>query len=392
LSPRETLHVQNDGRYKWMDLAGQRRPRVTHVVPALFGSEGLIGGGERYPLELARAMAARVPTRLLTFGARPRRERIGDLEIEVIRNWIPRGRFTVDPINPAMIARLRDADIIHYHQTHTMMSSLALLYARSAGTPIYTTNLGGGGIALHHLLDVSRWYDGHLHCSEFSRVAFQQNDLPTARVILGGVDHDTFAPHPAVERTGEVLFVGRLLPHKGINYLIDAVDGQTPLTVIGRRWWRRQEEFYALLQTLSDGKRVTFLERCDDAALVDAYRRALCVVLPSVYTTVFGEHYSVPELLGQTLLEGMACGTPAICTAVGGMPEVVEDGVTGFVVPPNDPTALAAKIAWLQQHPDEAAEMGRAARRRVLERFSWRQVVDCCLDAYGIRHTAPPLP
>ncbi len=374
-----------------MDPADHRRSRVTHVVPALFGPQGLIGGGERYPLELARAMASRVPTRLLTFGAKPRRERIGDLEIEVIRNWIPHGRFTVDPINPAMIARLRDADVIHYHQTNTMMSSLALLYARSAGTPIYTTNLGGGGIALHHLVDVTRWYAGHLHCSEFSRVAFRQNDLPTARVILGGVDHHTFAPDPAIERTGEVLFVGRLLPHKGINYLIEAVDRDTPLALIGRRWWRRQEAFHALLRTLSEGKRVRFLERCDDAALVEAYRRALCVVLPSVNTTVFGERYAVPELLGQTLLEGMACGTPAICTAVGGMPEVVEDGVTGFVVPPNDPAALAEKIVWLQQHPREAAEMGRAARRRVLDRFSWQRVVDRCLDAYGIQGGAAPL-
>ena len=53
----------------------------------------------------------------------------------------------------------------------------------------------------------------------------------------------------------------------------------------------------------------------------------------------------MPELLGQTLIEGMACGTPAICTDVASMPEVVEDGVTGFVVPPNDPAYLGAKLA-----------------------------------------------
>jgi glycosyltransferase involved in cell wall biosynthesis len=361
-----------------------QRPRVLHVVPALFGADGLIGGGERYALELSRAMAARVPTTLLSFGATAGRRRIGALDVEIIRNWLPGGRFTVDPVNLGMLRRLAEADVIHYHQTNTMMSSVALLYARATRTPIYTTNLGGGGIALHHLIDVSHWYAGHLHCSEFSRNAFGQRTLASARVILGGVDYEKFAPDSTVERTGEALFVGRLLPHKGINYLIEAVDANTQLTLIGRRWWRRQERFYQLLQTLAAGKRVAFLEQCDDGDLIAAYRRALCVVLPSVPTTVFGERYTVPELLGQTLLEGMACGTPAICTNVGGMPEVVEDGITGFVVPPNDPAALGEKIAWLQRHPAEASEMGRAARRRVVEHFSWQRVVDRCFDAYGV--------
>src|SRR5262249_799524 len=155
------------------------------------------------------------------------------------------------------------------------------------------------------------------------------------------------------------------------------------VSVIGRRWWKDDSRFQALLERLAEGKRVTFNDRCDDAGLVQAYRRALCVVLPSVYVTVFGERYRVPELLGQTLLEGMACGRPAICTAVGGMPEVVEDGVPGFVVPPNDPVALRDRIDWLSRHPAEAVAMGREARRRVVERFSWPQVVERCLAAYA---------
>ena len=91
------------------------------------------------------------------------------------------------------------------------------------------------------------------------------------------------------------------------------------------------------------------------------YRRALCVVLPSVYRTPAGET-KVPELLGQTLLEGMACGAAAICTDVASMPEVVEDGVTGFVVPPNDPAAIGERLAWLARHRERAAVMGAAGR------------------------------
>jgi glycosyltransferase involved in cell wall biosynthesis len=105
-------------------------------------------------------------------------------------------------------------------------------------------------------------------------------------------------------------------------------------------------------------------------------------VLPSVYRTVYGDELITPELLGQTLLEGMACGLPAICTDVGPMPEVVSDGVTGFVVPPNDAAALREKLAWLGEHPREAAEMGRKGRQRVEERFTWPQVVGRCLEVY----------
>jgi alpha-maltose-1-phosphate synthase len=70
----------------------------------------------------------------------------------------------------------------------------------------------------------------------------------------------------------------------------------------------------------------------------------LCIVLPSVHTTIYGEYHPIPELLGRTLLEGMACGARAICTNVTSMPEIVEDGVTGFVVPPNDSGALRDRI------------------------------------------------
>src|SRR5262249_50405785 len=150
-----------------------------------------------------------------------------------------------------------------------------------------------------------------------------------AHVIYGGVDTEKFSPAECVERDGTVLFVGRLLPHKGIDDLIKGLPASMRLNVIGRPYDRR---YYEDLLKLADGKQVNFLTTCNDDQLVEAYRRALCVVLPSVYKTMYGEQTSVPELLGQTLLEGMACATPAICTNVASMPEVVTDQVSGFVV------------------------------------------------------------
>jgi glycosyltransferase involved in cell wall biosynthesis len=358
--------------------------RVVHVAPAAFGPHGFTGGGERYVFELARAMASRLPTSLVTFGRAAERYRVGDLDGEVLRNWFPWRRLLAEPINLALIQRLKNADIIHCHQPRTAMSTLALAVARARGIPIFATNLGAGGLRLHDFIDLRHRYAGHLHVSEFSRRAYGHESLASARVIWGGVDTDRFCPDESVRPTDEVLFVGRLVPHKGANYLIEAVGHDVPLRIIGQRWWKTQDApYYGLLRRLMEGRRVTLDESCDDGGLVDAYRRALCIVLPSVYVTAFGERYKVPELLGQTLLEGMACGRPAICTDVGGMPEVVRDGVTGFVVPPNDPQALRDRIDWLRSHPAEAESMGRAARADVTARFSWSAVVDRCLEAYA---------
>jgi glycosyltransferase involved in cell wall biosynthesis len=143
--------------------------------------------------------------------------------------------------------------------------------------------------------------------------------------------------------------------------------------------------YLAALRRIASGKRVTFIHDCSDDALIELYRRALCVVLPSVYRTMYGNETRVPELLGQTLLEGMACGAPVICTNVASMPEIVEHGLNGFIVPPNDAVALGEKIRWLIANPERAPEMGSAGRRRVLEKFTWPQVVERCLEAYLAR-------
>ena len=201
-------------------------------------------------------------------------------------------------------------------------------------------------------------------------------------MIYGGVDTAKFSPSDQVQKDGSVLFVGRLLPHKGIDDLIKAVPPDMPLEIIGRP---TDERYFQDLNALADGKQVAFRTACSDQQIIEAYRRASCIVLPSVYQTMYGDKTNVPELLGQTLLEGMACETPAICTDVASMPEVVEDQITGFVVPPNRPDALREKLLWMRAHPAETKAMGVAARRHVLDKFTWPTVVRRCLDIYNAR-------
>jgi glycosyltransferase involved in cell wall biosynthesis len=355
--------------------------RILHVVPALFGvGDGIMGGAERYAFELARHMAEEVETTLVTFGAKERRESFGNLSVRVIGGaWYVRGQRT-NPLAPALLSELRRASVVHCHQQHVLASSLSALACRLSGRRVFVTDLGGGGWDVSSYVSTDRWFHGHLHISEYSRRINGHAQEERARVIMGGVDASKFSPDPSVARDGKALFVGRLMPHKGLDDLVRALPEGMALEVIGQPY---AAAYVRDLKALASGKRVSMRHDCDDAALVRAYREALCVVLPSVYRNMYGEETKVPELLGQTLLEGMACGAPAVCTRVASMPEVVEDGVTGFVVAPNDPAGLGEKLVWLREHPREAARMGEAARRSVQEKFTWPQVVRRCMEIYA---------
>jgi glycosyltransferase involved in cell wall biosynthesis len=351
--------------------------RVAHLVPAPFDPEdGLIGGAERYSFELARHMADHVPTELISFGSRARSATVGNLRVRVLQARCVRGQRT-NPVSRELWGALSGATIVHCHQQHVLASSMAALFTRLRRQRVFVTDLGGGGLDVSTYVSTDRWFHGHLHISEYSRKVFGHERNPRARVIFGGVDTSLFSPGRV---DGEaVLFVGRLLPHKGVHDLIDALPTRVPLRIIGRAM---DAEYLDLLRARAAGKCVTFLHDVDDAGLVAEYRRAACVVLPSVYTTPDGRTTLVPELLGQTLLEGMACGRPAICTDVASMPEVVVDGETGYVVPPGNPAALGAAIARVLGDPAAASTMGERGRARVIEHFSWSKVVERCLAAY----------
>ena len=361
-------------------MPADRQPRILHIVPALFGSKGILGGAERYALELARYMADVAPTRLLTFGDESRSEHFGNLAVRVVGNpWYVRGQH-LNPFSTAVFGEVRRADVIHCHQQHVFASSAAAAFSKLTGGKVFVSDLGGGGWDISSYISTDRWYCGHLHISDYSRKVFGQDGKPWSHVILGGVDTEKFSPDSSIPRGGGALFVGRLLPHKGVNYLIEGAPADLPVNVIGQPMDTR---YLADLQALATGKRINFHHDSTDADIVRAYRSALCIVLPSVYRTVYGQETQVPELLGQTLLEGMACGTPAICTNVASMPEIVEDGISGFIVPPNDPSAITDKLVWLRDHPEQAAQMGRAARDRVLQKFTWPAVVQRCLEIYA---------
>jgi glycosyltransferase involved in cell wall biosynthesis len=89
------------------------------------------------------------------------------------------------------------------------------------------------------------------------------------------------------------------------------------------------------------------------------------------------------------LLEAMNHATPVIASRVGGIPDIVEDGVSGLLVPPGDPAALAQALGRLQNDPALARRLGEAGRRRLQEEFSWDAIVNRWLDLYTGLVTLP---
>jgi starch synthase len=207
-------------------------------------------------------------------------------------------------------------------------------------------------------------------------------DPDRVHVVRNGVDGATFRPDPAtdlVEPLGidldrpYVAFVGRLARQKGLPHLLRAVrllDSAVQLVVLAGAADTpalEAETVSAVAELAAARGGVVLVRGMQPRALVrQVLTHAAAFCCPSVY-----------EPLGIVNLEAMACGTAVVAGAVGGIPEVVVDGVTGALVAyePGDPEGyergLAAAIGDLVADPARASAMGRAGRRRALTEFTW---------------------
>jgi glycosyltransferase involved in cell wall biosynthesis len=357
--------------------------RVIQVAPTCFGVDGLFGGGERYPLELARALAQEVDCELVTFGrsARAVREPSG-LRVRVLRPWARLRGHPAHPVNPALLAVLADADVVHTHHMRSAPSRIAAVAGRIAGRSLAVTDHGLGGGGWWGMLP--RLFDRFLVVSQFSATTLGVPPEQTA-VIYGGADTRRYHPPSRAEEREGVLFVGRLTPHKGVDLLIRAVPPDAPLTIVGTSGHdlRPPESGYPeLLARLARGRRVRFVTGADDAEVAKLYQRAAVVCLPSVQITCYGRRVQISELLGLAAIESMASGTPVICSRLGGLMEVVRHGETGFLVEPGNAAELRDRIGTVLADRRLARCLGDNARRLVLEQFTWQACAHRCLAAY----------
>jgi alpha-maltose-1-phosphate synthase len=357
--------------------------RVVHVAPTLFGPGGIFGGGERYPRELGRALSRHVDCELVTFG---RTAGAGidssGLRLRVLRSVTFVGGHPAHPLGLGLGHALAEADIVHAHHLRSTPSRLAALNARVRGIRTAVTDHGLGGGNWAGLLP--RLFDRFLTVSAYSARELAAPASRT-RVVYGGADPARFSPDPNALRRG-VLFVGRLTPHKGVDRLIEALPEDAELRVVGSGGHDSdppERDYPNLLRRLAAQRRVEFLGVVPDDDLPALYRGAQVLALPSVHVTCYGREIAVAELLGLATIEAMASGTPVVASALGGLPEVVEHGVTGFLVEPGNIAELRGRLAQVLGDRRLAERLGRNARERFLEKFTWEACAGRCLAAYA---------
>jgi glycogen synthase len=200
-------------------------------------------------------------------------------------------------------------------------------------------------------------------------------------VLHNGVDAEAFTRterRDALDRHGVrepyALFVGRISEQKGIFQLLDAAR-QLPETVqlVLCASSPDTPELLTRLQTAVSGRpQIRWINAMLPVEeVVQLYSHAAVFVCPSIY-----------EPFGIINLEAMACGTPVVASRVGGIPEVVQDGETGWLVEPGDPAALARALQAALADPARARRMGEAGRRRVEAHFSWDRIAALTMDVY----------
>jgi glycosyltransferase involved in cell wall biosynthesis len=326
-----------------------------------------------------------VDCELVTFGKRAHLEGDSDgLRIRTLptRTWA--GGHPAHPFAPALLVLLSRArpDVVHTHHMRSLPSRLAAVTGRTQRARLAVTDHGLQGSSWGGLLP--RLFDVFLTVSAYSARELRAPPART-RVIYGGADPERYAPDPAQPRHG-IVFVGRLTPHKGVDRLLRALPDGAHATIVGSGGHDRrlpESDYPDLLRRLAQDKDVHFTGPLHDLGLPLAYRSAEVLVLPSVEVSCYGRRIAVSELLGLAVLEAMASGTPVIASRLGGLPEIVRDGETGFLVNPGDVDELHDRLIQVLGNPALQKRLGANARQDVLERFTWGAVAERCLAAYS---------
>ena len=206
--------------------------------------------------------------------------------------------------------------------------------------------------------------------SSFAYRSFVERGIDSDRLLTIplGVDSRLFKPLRKEDETFRILFVGAITVRKGVLHLLKAFQAaQLPhseLVFVGGL----DPEIRFLLKRWEGAYRLVGHVRRED--LPWWYSQASVFVAPSI-----------EDGFGQVVLEAMSCGVPTIASTHSCGPDVIQDGVDGYLVPPGDAKAIADKLCFLYEHRGRLLEKGRAARRRA-EEFSWERYGDSAVDTF----------
>ena len=373
------------------------------------------GGAGVHVEYLARELARHVEVAVHCFGA----PRDAPLVARTYEPWtaLTNTALQTMSVDLAMTEHLHDVDVVH---SHTWYANLAGHFARLLwGVPHVCTTHSleplrpwkqeqlGGGYALSSFCERTalEGADAVIAVSEGMKrdivASYPKLDPERITVIHNGIDPDEYRPDRATEALRRwgidplrplVVFVGRITRQKGIVHLLQAardIDRSAQIVLLAGAPDTQEiadevRALYAEAQAAHGGV-VWIEEMLSRPEVIQVLSHAGVFVCPSIY-----------EPFGLVNLEAMACEAAVVASAVGGIPEIVVDGETGYLVPcdvsveNNDPAAaqrfaaaLAERINALIADPKRAAEFGRAGRHRVVEQFSWTSVAARTADLYS---------
>lgn len=282
-------------------------------------------------------------------------------------------------------------DVVHAHDPHGVaMSALALsMSTQPKRAPLVASRRVDFRLKKHAL---SRWkydqVDRFICASEAIRQILIADGVAASRTVTvhEGIDLAHVAAAPSINLHEELWLphgapivgnIGALVPHKGQRHLIEAA-AQVVRQVPDARFVIAGEG--ELRPSLEHQIRHLGLEK---HVILAGFRPDVLSVLKAFDVFVMS---SITEGLGTSLLDAMACGKPIVATTAGGIPEVVQDGRTGFLVPPRDHDAMAEAIVKLLKDPSLRQRMGDAGLSRVNATFSAERMVAETIAVYaGVR-------
>jgi glycosyltransferase involved in cell wall biosynthesis len=338
-----------------------RRFRVAHVT---LGLE--MGGQEKLLVEMARHRdQERFDVEVIVLGRR------GLLADEIEGLGVPVTALAAgEGVRPGLVARLawhfwrRGTHAVHTHDERPHIHATPAAWLAGVPRVVHTRHSQGAKLSPRQTKVVNalaRLTDRFVCVSRDGLKRALVSGLPRSRVMLlwNGIDLSRFRATGPVPQ-GPVVTVARLSPEKDVANLVRA----TSLIA--------EKEPGVRVLVAGDGPCMADLRRESSDRRLAGVLEFLGVVRDIPPLLARAGVFVLPSLsegVSLTLLEAMACGLPVVATAVGGSPEAVEDGVTGLLVPPADPAALAAAILRVWRDPELARRLGAAGRRRAERHF-----------------------
>ena len=206
--------------------------------------------------------------------------------------------------------------------------------------------------------------------------------LESSATATGDTTTPAITPHP-VDGKFKILFVGRHIERKGICYLIEAAKHlprdqfEIRIVGVGDLTDKLKAQAKAMAAANPDAAEIIFTGKLSPEELANEYRTANVFTLPAIV-----DSKGDTEGLGVVLIEAMELGLPVIASNVGGIPDVVVDGVSGILVPEKEPEALAGAYRRLAAEPELVKQLLAGAQKRIAECFSWDKIVERQIDSY----------